>query len=252
MRGRTLLDQDVPDAGGRFVTTSWSRVLQAASDDDGSKPALADLCRTYWYPLYAYLRRQGVTPTDAEDAVQAFFARLLEDGILRHVDPERGRFRGFLLAALRQFMAGRRVYESAAKRRPPGGLVPIELSEGELRYSKELTHRITPDLLYDYTWAMALLKRAMDLLRAENQAKAPAGRFEAFQGLLTGQSARTAREIGEELGMTEGAVRVALFRLKQRYGEILRQEVASTLGEGGDVEEEIRALMAAVQMDRRS
>ncbi|MFO0911031.1 MAG: hypothetical protein U0794_22285 [Isosphaeraceae bacterium] len=228
-------------------------MLRAASSDDAAaRPALAELCQLYWYPLYAYLRRQGLAPNDAEDIVQAFFARLLEDRILRYAEPGRGRFRGFLLASLRQFVIGRHQYETAAKRRPATALESLENGEGELRYSRELTDHVTPDLLFDYTWAMSLLTHAMELLEAENQEKGQSERFAAFRGVLTGQSDRSARELGAEIGMTEGAVRVAIFRLKQRYGEILREQVALTLDNDADVDDEIRVLMAALRMDRAS
>lgn len=200
-----VVNHFVPPVAARFHTTSWSRVLRAGSAEDAeSRPALTALCQAYWYPLYAFLRRQGLSPADAEDVVQAFFSRLLEDRILRYVDPARGRFRGFLLAALRQFLAGRREHESAAKRKPPGTLEPIETADGEVRYARELTDHVTPEVLYNYAWAVALLKRAIEALRDEYEVRGLSRRFEAFQGLLTGQSDRSARELGEELGLSEG------------------------------------------------
>jgi RNA polymerase sigma-70 factor (ECF subfamily) len=234
-----------------FHTTAWSCVLSAASQNPAAaRPALAELCRAYWFPLYAYLRRRGAAHAEAEDGVQAFFARLLEDNILRYADPGRGRFRGFLLAAFRQFLAAQHAHDHAAKRRPPHGFESIETADGELRYAASLVDQVTPDLAYDYTWAMAVVNRAMDLLRDECQHCGGAERFQAFHGLLTGQSDKTSRALGEELGMSEGAVRVAVHRLKRRYAELVRAEVAATLEDGGDVEDELRQLLTALKMER--
>lgn len=251
MPQRSAADDNTREPGNRFATTMWSRVLAAASaNDPAARPALADLCRAYWYPLYGYLRRQGLPHAEAEDTVQAFFARLLEGNVLRHADPARGRFRGFLLTALRQFRAGRHAYESAAKRRPPDPVVSIETEDGEARYARELTDHATPDRFYDYAWAMSVLNRSMERLRDEYRTHGAAERFEAFHGVLTGQTTREARELAKELGMTEGSVRVAVHRLKKRYGELLRSEVASTLDGESEVEEELRDLLGALQVDR--
>ena len=228
-------------------------VLRAAAPDQpGAALALGDLCQAYWYPLYAYARRRGLGPSEAEDAVQSFFAWLLEKNIIRYADPERGRFRGFLAASFQQFLARRREHESAAKRRPSGSMVSIEAEMTEGRYVRELVDDVTPDRLYDYAWAMSVLKRAMDRLRTECDSNSRAARFEAFQGLMTGQSAQSAREVGQILGMSEGAVRVALHRFKQRYGELLREEVAQTLETEADseIESELGRLLEALKIQR--
>lgn len=237
-----------PRLGTRFATTVWSRVLRAAASDDvTARPAMAELCQAYWYPLYAYARKRGGSPAEAEDSVQAFFAWLLEKNLLRRAEPERGRFRGFLVASFQQFLARQHAHDSAQKRRPTTPLTSINTSTGELRYDKELTDEVTPERLFEYTWALSVVQRVMDQLRAEAVAGGRVDRFDAFQGMMTDQGTTGARELGQSLGMSEGAVRVAVHRMKQRYGELLRQEIAVTLDEGEDVNEEIRYLMNALR-----
>ncbi len=236
----------------RFATTAWSCVLRAAAPDPAAaRPALGELCRAYWYPLYAFHRRRGAPAADAEDAVQGFFAWLIESQALAYVDRERGRFRGFLVAAFRQFLAKQHEYATAAKRSPAEAILSINAGEGEARYALEPVTQATPDQLFDYAWAVEVLGRAMDRLRAEQHAAGRGERFEAFRGMLTGQSELSAREAGEPLGMTEGAVRVAVLRLRERYRELLREEVGATLDEGEDVEAELRQLLTALRPTRR-
>jgi RNA polymerase sigma factor (sigma-70 family) len=237
-----------PPGGAVFATTAWSQVLKAGSvERPEGRVALAELCRAYWYPLFAYHRRRGAAREEAEDAVQAFFARLIEHNLVRLAVPERGRFRGFLIAAFRQFLAARHEREAAAKRRPAGGLVSIDTSDGEARFARELADRETPERLYERAWAMELIGRALDRLRAEYEGLHGADRFRVFDGVLTGQSDRSAREIGEALGMTEGAARVALHRLRKRYAALLREEVGATIGDDQDADDEIRLLLAVLR-----
>jgi len=239
-----------PDA--RFATTAWSRVLRAnAPDPVAARLALGDLCQAYWYPLYAFHRRRGATATDAEDAVQGFFAWLVESQALTYVDRERGRFRGFLVAMFRQFLAKQHEYATAAKRQPAEPILSINSGDGEARYAAEPAVEATPDQLFEYAWAVAVLARAMDRLQAEQVAAGRGDRFEAFQGMLTGQSELSAREAGQPLDMTEGAVRVAVLRLRERYRDLLREEVGATLDEGEDLETEMRHLLTALRPNRR-
>jgi DNA-directed RNA polymerase specialized sigma24 family protein len=241
---------DLTDA--RFATTAWSRVLRAnAPDPAAARLALGDLCRAYWYPLYAFHRRRGASAADAEDSVQGFFTWLIESQALSYVDRERGRFRGFLVAAFRQFLAKQNEYATATKRCPAEPILSIDSAAGEARYALEPVTEATPDQLFEYAWAVAVLGRAMDRLRAEQVAAGRGDRFEAFQGMLTGQSDLSAREAGMTLGMTEGAVRVALLRLRERYRDLLREEVGATLDEGEDVESEMRQLLTALRSARR-
>lgn len=248
------IDPTARDASRRgFATTAWSRVLKAGSaSDPGSRPALEELCASYWYPLYAFVRRRGSDPAEAEDHVQGFFTSLLESNAIQYADPARGRFRGFLVASFRQFLAKQHEHRTAAKRTPPGKLLAIDAAFGESRYSREPADDRTPEKLFEYSWALAVLDRAMTRLQAEQAAEGKRERFEAFRGSLTGQSGQSANELGESLGLSEGAVRVAIHRLRQRYGELLREEVAGTLESAEDVEAELKDLMAALQGGRRA
>jgi RNA polymerase sigma-70 factor (ECF subfamily) len=171
----------------------------------------------------------------------------LESGVLGFADPSRGRFRGFLVAAFRQFLSRRRQYESAAKRRPLQPIVSIYTADGEARYVAEPADLDTPEKLFDRAWASGVVAAAMDRLRGEFVAAGRANRFEVFHGMMTGQRDRSAREVGQQLGISEGAVRVAVHRMRQRYGELLRAEVAATLDEGESVEDELRQLLAALR-----
>ncbi|QEL15235.1 RNA polymerase sigma factor [Limnoglobus roseus] len=210
---------------------------------------MAELCAAYWYPLYAYLRRHGREPADAEDAVQGFFAWLLESNAVRYADPGRGRFRCFLVTALNQYLARRREYESAEKRTPPGPLVSIDAAAGEDWFSNEPADDRTPDMAFEYTWAVSVVRHALDRLRAEQAAAGKEGQFDAYQGLLTGQGETTA--VAAKFGMNEGAVRVAVHRLRKRYAEVLQEEVAATLEEGDDVNAELQHLIATLELGRR-
>lgn len=238
---------DFPSTQRRFETTQWSHVLRAAaSNDPAGPPALAELCQRYWYPLFAFVRRRGHDPADAEDAVQEFFTWLLEKHVLEYADPARGRFRGFLAAAMAQFLLRRRQHDRAGKRHPGTSFLSIDLADGETRYAAELVDQATPERIFDRAWALATLQRAMDRLR-EEYARAHRGeRFDSLAGFLTGQSERSGREIGDSIGMTEGAVRAAVHRMKRRYGELLREEVAGTLDNPDNVEDELRDLLAAL------
>jgi RNA polymerase sigma factor (sigma-70 family) len=236
---------------GRFATTEWSKIVRAAVPDTAeARTALADLCQSYWYPLYAYLRRRGVEPSAAEDTVQAFFASILENNLFGRANPERGRFRGFLVAALRQFLHHQNEFESAAKRKPTTPIVSIDSTTAEGRYFREPAHDMTPERAFEYTWAVAVLDRASEGLRIEFESVGQAERFRALRVLLSGDSKVGAQQVGQQLGISEGAVRVALHRLRQRFGELLRAEVSATLDEGEDVEAELRDLQNALRFGR--
>lgn len=236
-------------SAARFATTAWSRVRSAA--DPAARPELADLCRAYWYPLYAYLRRHGRNQVDAEDAVQGFFAWLLESNAVKYADPARGKFRSFLVAALNQYLARRHEYESAAKRSPPGAMVSIDTADGEGRFAHEPADDRTPDRVFEYAWAVSVVRHAMDRLRAEQAAAGKGEQFDVYHGLLTGQAGDGTRGAAAVLGTSEGAVRVAVHRLRKRYGEILREEVAATLDAGEDVAAELQHLLATLEFGRR-
>jgi RNA polymerase sigma-70 factor (ECF subfamily) len=220
-------------------------VLSARGETRDAKAALARLCDVYWYPLYAYVRRQGHSSHDAQDSTQAFFARLLEKGWLDDVTRERGRFRAFLLAAMKHFLANERDHARAAKR--GGGMIPIPLDDGnaEARYQKEAINNVSAEQLYDQRWAQALLAQVMTRLRAEMSDAGKLDQFESLKFCLTGEKAAYA-DVARQLGITEGAVKVAVHRLRARYRALLRAEIAETVATAEEVEDELRHLFAAL------
>jgi len=237
--------------GGRnavFATTHWSVVLSAAGRGPAqSSHALETLCRTYWYPLYAYVRRTGKSPEDAEDLTQAFFARLLEQDWLAAADQTRGRFRSFLLGSFKHFLANEWDKASAQKRGGRVRLLSLDAKAAETRFHREPTDTATPDKEFDRRWALTLLDTVLNRLRQEYTAEGKSDLFEHVKGTLGGDraSAPYAR-IASELNMSEGAVKVAVHRLRQRYRAILRAEIAQTVATAADVEDELRHLFAAL------
>jgi RNA polymerase sigma-70 factor (ECF subfamily) len=230
-----------------FATTHWTVVLAAGRQSTPqAERALEELCRTYWYPLYAYVRRQGHAKEDAEDLTQGFFARFLERNYLEGLTSEKGRFRAFLLASLKHFLANERDRAGRAKR---GGLAPplsLDWQDADLRYQIEAADQLSPDKFYDRTWAMMLLERVIARLREESVAEGKARLFEQLKPfLMVGKGAIPYPQAAAELGLSEGAARVAVHRLRKRYRELLRQEVAQTLSDPAQVEEEMRALFSA-------
>ena len=239
---------DSRHAGGQsFTTTHWSLVLAAGH---GSRPdaatALATLCEAYWYPLYYYVRRRGYRAEEAQDLTQEFFAKLLEKGSLKVADPDRGRFRSFLLASLNHFLTAEWRRRSARKR--GGGRPPLSLNvrSGESRYSQEPSHDLTPEKAYERRWALLLLEQAVSKLRAEYAASGKAALFDRLAGFLSGEKGVLYQQVAGDLHMSEGAVRVAVHRLRQRYRQVLRAEVAHTVAGPQHIDEELRHLMAAV------
>lgn len=231
-----------------FATTRWSVVLAAGSPDSpGARDALAQLCEHSWYPLYAFLRRRGHGPDEAQDLTQGFFADLLERGDLGRADPERGRFRSFLLGALKHYVANQRQASQAQKR--GGGERPLsfEWSEAEGRFALEPEERHTPESLYNSSWARALLDSVLGHLEAEYEARGKRELFQQLAPCLGGHAdALPYAEIARELGANEGTVKVAVHRMRGRYRQLLRAEIQETLAEGGDVEQEIRDLFEAL------
>jgi RNA polymerase sigma-70 factor (ECF subfamily) len=231
-------------SGDAFANTRWSVVL-AAQDPVRTKTALGELCRTYWYPLYAYVRRRGYSAEDAQDLTQAFFARLLEKNWLDAVTPEKGRFRAFLLAALKHFLANE--WDKAQAQKRGGGVLPVSLF-AETRYQREPRDELSPDRLFDRQWALTLLETVLNQLRDEHDTTDKRRLFEALRGTLTGDQPEPGyAEVGRQLGMNEGAIKVAVHRLRKRYRELLRAEIAQTVSDPGQVAEELRSLFAAFQ-----
>ncbi|MGO9468039.1 MAG: RNA polymerase sigma factor [Isosphaeraceae bacterium] len=238
-----------PPRAGHFPTTRWSRVI-AAGDRDApeAREALATLCGAYWYPIYAYIRRQGYAPDDAQDLTQDFFAYVLERGVLAKADPDRGRFRAFLRTVCARRLSGQCDRANAYKRGGGRRILPIDVLDAEGRYAREPAHELTPERIFDRSWAVTLLARVYDELRREYDDAGRAGTFEELRAVLTG-GARAApyASIAERLGSTEGAVRVAVHRLRRRYGMLLRQEIAATVDDPAQVDDEIRSLFAALE-----
>ncbi len=228
-----------------FLTTHWSVVL-AAKDKSSpeSAAALEVLCRVYWYPLYAFVRRQGHSPSDAQDLTQEFFARLLEKQYLKAADREKGRFRTFLRVALRRFLANE--WDRARRLKRGGGHTPLPLdtTAAEQRYQAERDDTLAPDRLYERRWARALLEQAMAHLRADYAAAGKVAEFDQLKGALTAERGGIAyRDIAAALGLSEGATRVAVHRLRKRFREAFRATVAETVSTPEEVEDELRHLV---------
>ena len=231
-----------------FATTRWTVVVTAANADavTHARKALAELCEIYWYPLYAYVRRRGYAPADAEDLTQACFVRLLGAHMLAAAHRERGRFRSFLLASLHHFLADE-WDKAGAQKRGARQIVSLDAGSAETRYLREPADHATPESLFERQWALRLLEEVMTLLKAEYAAAGQAALFEQLRFGLTGdRSTLPYAEHAARLGMTEGAVKVAVHRLRQRYRARLREEIAHTVASPEEVEEELRFLFRAL------
>lgn len=250
--GHFGVDRSVPwryDAPVRFETTHWSLVLAAGSDDSSAaERALAALFETYWYPLYAYVRRRGFDPEDARDLTQSFFASLLARRSFEGLDAERGRFRAFLLASLKHFIANDVAHRKALKR--GGGAIPAALGwdSAEGRYQHEPADAAsTPDRLFERRWALTVIDRVLADIRAEWTAGGRAAEFDALRSCLLGDAPEGGyAEVARRLGSTEGAVKVAVHRLRRRFQALLRAQIAETVASPDQVDDEIRALIRAL------
>jgi RNA polymerase sigma factor (sigma-70 family) len=213
-----------------------------------ARESLAELCNAYWYPLYAYIRRRGNGPEQARDLTQDFFTRLLEKGLLAEADPSRGRFRSFLRTVCAHFLANRRDHEQARKRGGGQAVLSIDPVDAEGRYALELADGLTPERIFERSWALTLLGRVLDQLGREYDEAGKGVTFEALRDMLAGDpEASSYAAIAARLGTSEGTARVAAHRLRRRYGEMLRREIESTLAEPAEVEDEIRDLFAALE-----
>jgi RNA polymerase sigma-70 factor (ECF subfamily) len=215
--------------------------------DAGARAALEELCRDYWFPLYAFVRRRGYSTHEAEDLVQGFLADLLERGDLAALDQSKGRFRSFLRAACEHYLCNRLDHDRAAKRGGGVTIVTIDRLAIEERYGREPAHDVTPERLFERHWALTLLARVLERLEAESARSGKSALFERLRPVLQGDDlAPSHRAIGDALGMTEGAVRIAAHRLRARYRELLVEEVARTTNDPADVDDEIGSLLAAL------
>ena len=228
-----------------FTTTRWSIVLAAKGGREPAGDALAELCRVYWYPLYVFVRRQGHEPHDAQDLTQEFFARLLGKKWIESVERSRGRFRSWLLAAMKHFLANEWDRSRARKRGSGHAPLSLDATDAESRYAHEPADHASADKLYDRRWALTLLDQVLARLREEMAAAGKLAQFDALKFSLTGERCAYA-EIAITLGMSEGAVKVAVHRLRERYRDLIRAEIAETVATPEEIEEELRDLLAAL------
>jgi RNA polymerase sigma factor (sigma-70 family) len=231
----------------RFVTTHWSLVLEAvAKESPESQRALATLCETYWYPLYAYVRRRCHSAEDAQDLTQDFFATLLEKQWLKAADRERGRFRTFLLTAFQRFVGRERARMAAEKRGGGRTKLAIDFDSAERRYRFEPSHHWTPERLYERRWALTLLEQVLAVLEQEYAARGKEVLFGYLKVYLTDVSDTPSHaEVAKALSMTEGAVKIAVHRLRHRYRELLRAEIGHTVTRVEEVDDELNRLLHA-------
>ena len=233
--------------GDIFATTQWTVVLAAGQRaTPQSDRALEELCRAYWFPLYAYVRRRGHTKEDAEDLTQAFFARFLERNYLAGLSAERGRFRAFLLAALKHFLANEWDKSQCQKRGGNITHLSLDWQTADTKFQVAATNEPSPDKAFDREWAVTLLAKVIEQLQKECEAEGRAKLFEQLKIFLTvGKGELSHAEAAHKLGMDETAVRVTVHRLRKRYRQLLRDEIAQTLADTADVDEEMRALFGA-------
>jgi RNA polymerase sigma-70 factor (ECF subfamily) len=241
--------EDYPiDGVDRFQTTHWSLVLEAGNRGSAkSNEALARLCGDYWVPLYVFVRRFGNSAHAAEDLTQEFFAQLLEKEYLQDADRSRGRFRSFLLGAVKHFLVNRRKAERAQKRGGRRSILSLDFAEAEAACRVEPWHADTPERLFARQWALVVLSRVMSRLEEEWSKGGKAEQFGRLRGLLTADKAQPAyRTVAEELGTSEAGVKMAVHRLRKRYRELLRDEIAQTVADPAEIEDELKGLFAAL------
>ena len=231
-----------------FTTTHWSVVLEAQGESPAAKEALEKLCRTYWRPIFAFLRRQGIPPEEAEDITQGFFAELLERRSLSAVRKEKGRLRSFLLGGLKYFLANEERRAMAVKRGKGQRPIPLdELRAGE-RIETEPADPMTAEMIYERRWALTVLERVLTRLKDEYLAADNAALFDSLKELLPDEPGSPSQAaIAARLGMSENAVRQAFYRFRQRYQTLLRDEIANTVATPGDIEDELRHLIAVLE-----
>lgn len=233
----------------RFVTTCWTEVMLAREQDaPGAREALEHLCRLYWYPLYAHIRHSVNDPQEAEDLTQEFFRLLIEKNYLGSVDPQRGKFRSFLLVAIKRFVINAHKHANRLKRGGGHSLVSLDLELAENRFHQELATGLSPDQIFERRWAQTVLDRAAALLREEYSAAGKKELFDALREFLTEESRfGEYAEAGALLSMTASAVAVAVHRLRHRYRQLLREAVLPTVADAGEVDSEVKHLVEALR-----
>lgn len=242
-----MASSDFLTQGAVFHTTRWSLVARAGDAQQAdSKQSLAELCGIYWYPLYAFVRRRGSDPNSAADLIQGFFVELLEGSLLNSADRMKGKFRSYLLGALKHYISNE---WHRAHRQKRGGKAPIvSLDNAEERYGMEPSHQMSPEHLYERRWALTMLQQANEQLRQQYANGGKLAQYEELKDLIAGPLAdRSYAQIGEKLGMTEDAVKKAVQRMRTHYREILKSHIADTVQNSQDVDEELQHLYHALQ-----
>ncbi len=231
-----------------FTTTQWSVVLEAQGESPAAQEALENLCRTYWRPVYSFVRREGLGREEAEDVTQGFFAQLLERKRLSVVRKEKGRLRSFLLGALKYFLADERRRAMAIKRGKGQRLIPLERLRVDERIEMESSDPVTAEMIYERRWALTILEHVLSRLKDEYRAVGNAALFDSLKQLLPDEPGSPSQaDIAAQLGMTENAIRQAFYRFRQRYQSLLREEIAHTVATPGDIEDELRHLIAVIE-----
>ena len=244
----TGVDSSARYGGVAFTTTHWSVVLEAQGESPSAQEALEKLCRTYWRPIFAFLRRQGIGPTEAEDITQGFFAQLLERKSLDAVRKEKGRLRSYLLGALKYFVADEQRRAMAIKRGKGQRLIPLEELRTDERIEMQPADPLTAEMIYERRWALTVLEQVLDRLKNEYRTAGNTALFDSLKQLLPDEPGSPSQaEIAAHLGMTENAVRQAFYRFRQRYQSLLREEIAHTVATPGDIEDELRHLIAVLE-----
>jgi RNA polymerase sigma factor (sigma-70 family) len=251
--GRIMATSPTPSSslspGSRFAATRWSIVIAAGDRRaaTAARRAMGELARQYWFPLYAYLRRKGLAPPQAEDLVQGFFTRLLEKDALAAADRSRGKFRSFLLASLQNFLANEWDKAHAQKRGGTAAILAFDALDAETRYAAEPADEMTPERVFERRWALAVLDQVLTRLREEYAQRGQTAVFAALEAqVLVGGDTVSHRQIAAQLGLTEGAAKVAAHRLRQRFRQLLRDEISQTVSDHALVDEELRQLLASL------
>jgi len=247
MPGSTQISTQAGGNNDSFEATHWSVVVSAGEQESAqAQQALAKLCQAYWYPLYVFVRRQGQGPEDAQDLVQGFFARLIEKNYVADAQREKGRFRSFLLLALKRYMA--KEWEAANRQKRGGGkeIISIDEQTTEMRYKSEPADEMTPEKAFERQWALTLLQQVLDRLSVEFNTAGKAKLFEELKVFLNGEKGGSYAEVGAKLRMSESAIKVNVHRLRLRYRELLRLEIANTVDSPESIKDEIGNLFAAL------
>ena len=244
------MDDRTFDGRRQFATTHWSLVDAAKADEASqtrAREALEELCRSYWYPLYAFVRSRGYSAADSQDLTQAFFVRIIETSGFASAERGRGRFRSYLLGAMKHFLANEWHRAQTQKRGGQAQFIEWDALEAEGRYSETSEHSDNPEYLFDREWALQAIAGALQELRSEMEKAGNGEQFEALKGSLTGEEELSREEIAARLGMSEGSVKVAIHRLRGRYRNLLRAAIAETVSNEKDLEDEMRYLVAVLR-----